>query len=160
MKKILLSFLGALILTGNSQAEVDLVRVDKSNRKMYLLEQGKVVREYYVALGGRPEGHKLYEGDERTPEGVYSLDFKYEESEFYRAMHISYPNAFDLERSRQNGLEPGGNIFIHGQKGEHNPGSALKQASDWTDGCIALTNPEMDEFMALVQIGTPIEIEW
>ncbi|TLU65670.1 hypothetical protein FE810_06990 [Thalassotalea litorea] len=140
--------------------KVDLVKVDKSKNLMYLIKQGEVVRQYHIALGENPKGHKQRQGDERTPEGRYILDYKKEDSSFYRAMHISYPNEVDLANAKQNGVSAGGLIMIHGQKNGREKLAPITQQYNWTDGCIALTNEEMDEFMALVNVGTPIEIEW
>ncbi|WP_245568361.1 L,D-transpeptidase family protein [Ferrimonas futtsuensis] len=141
-------------------AQVDLVRVDKSQRQMELLEQGAVVRSYSVAFGANPQGHKQQEGDEKTPEGRYILDYTKEDSSFYRAMHIDYPNAQDRAAAAEHGVSPGGLIMVHGQRNGLGWLAPLTQWFNWTDGCIALTNDEMDEFMALVPVGTPIEIRW
>ena len=141
-------------------AEVDLVKVDKSENRMYLIANGKVVKNYHVAFGDFPKGHKQQEGDEKTPEGTYTLDYKKEDSAFYRAMHISYPNQKDIEEAKQKGVSPGGLIMVHGQSNRSGWLSSRAQQTNWTDGCIALTNPEMDEFMALVKVGTEITIEW
>ncbi|MGL5429514.1 MAG: L,D-transpeptidase family protein [Vibrio sp.] len=149
-----------LMLPTSGLADVDLVKVDKSKRRIYLLEQGKVIREYRIALGQSPKGHKQQEGDQRTPEGEYSLDFILEDSSFYRSMHISYPNAQDLHFAQLRGINPGGDIKIHGIKNGDNRDPAFIQSFDWTNGCIALTNQEMDEFLNLVKPGTPITIEW
>ncbi|WP_286717612.1 L,D-transpeptidase family protein [Thalassolituus sp. UBA2009] len=149
---------GADLLTTGLQA-VDLVKVDKSERKMYLLSGGKIVKEYRVALGANPQGHKQQEGDERTPEGDYTLDYKKEDSAYYRAMHISYPNAADVAEAENNGIAPGGFIMVHGQRNGLGWLAPLVQYFNWTNGCIALTDAEMDEFMNLVSIGTTIRIE-
>jgi murein L,D-transpeptidase YafK len=141
-------------------ANVDLIMVDKSTRTMYLMESGAVIRKYKVALGGQPRGHKSQEGDERTPEGIYTLDFKKEDSAFHRSMHINYPNAKDVENAQGKGVKPGGAIMIHGQKNGLEKLAFISKHVDWTDGCIALTNAEMDEFMTLVDVGTKIRIEW
>lgn len=127
---------------------------------MYLIDEGTVVKEYRVALGANPKGHKQQEGDKRTPEGSYILDYKKEDSSYYRAMHVSYPNAIDIANARRKGVSPGGFIMVHGQKNGLGALAFLAQEIDWTNGCIALTNPEMDEFMALVRTGTKIQIEW
>lgn len=141
-------------------AEIDIVRVDKSKRRMYLIDNDKVIKEYRIALGKQPKGHKLYEGDQRTPEGLYRLDFIIEESAFYRSIHINYPNIYDVAKAYKLGVSPGGNIKIHGLKnGDKRPPDYI-QSFDWTDGCIAITNNEMDEFLRLVKVGTPIHIEW
>ena len=149
-----------LLLSGFVIADVNLVKVDKSIQKMYLFDGKKLVKEYDVALGANPKGHKQQEGDEKTPEGTYVLDYKKENSSFYRAMHISYPNVKDKLKAKQRGVSAGGFIMVHGQKNGFGMLSLVTQKTNWTDGCIALTNAEMDEFMALVKVGTKIQIEW
>lgn len=142
------------------QLKVSLVKVDKSKRRMYLMDGTTVLKEYRIALGKEPKGHKLHEGDNRTPEGHYRLDYVTEESSFYRSVHISYPHLQDIIRAGEFRLSPGGDIKIHGLKnGESKPPQFI-QSFDWTNGCIALTNQEMDEFIELVEMGTPIHIEW
>ncbi len=148
------------IISFSSFANVDLIKVDKSENKMYLLEAGKVIKEYHVAFGANPKGHKEQEGDEKTPEGTYTLDYKKEDSSFYRAMHISYPNQADLENAKNKGFSAGGFIMVHGQRNYLGWLSAITQRFNWTNGCIALTNSEMDEFISLVKVGTEIKIEW
>lgn len=157
MRYILLIF---IFFTHAALAVVDLVRVDKSENKMYLLEGEEILKEYHVAFGANPKGHKQQEGDEKTPEGVYTLDYKKEGSSFYRAMHISYPNAQDKANAKKLGVSPGGFIMVHGQKNNLGWLSSITQRMNWTNGCIALTNKEMDEFMSLVKVGTKIEISW
>ncbi|WP_444905397.1 murein L,D-transpeptidase family protein [Microbulbifer sp. SSSA008] len=147
-------------LTTIAQAEVTLVEVIKSENKMLLLDGDKVKKSYHVAFGGQPQGHKQQEGDEKTPEGHYTLDYKKEDSSYYRAMHISYPNAEDRAQAEARGVSPGGFIMVHGQRNRLGWLAPITQRFNWTDGCIALTNDEMDEFMALVKIGTPIAIRW
>lgn len=143
-----------------SFAQVDLVRVDKSKRVMALIDDGHVVTQFNISLGASPEGHKQEEGDERTPEGKYFLNYIKEDSAYYRAMHISYPNKNDQSRAGQLGEDPGGFIMVHGQKNGFGWLSWVTQNFDWTDGCIAITNSEMDDFIQKVQVGTPIEIHW
>lgn len=142
-----------------TMADVSLVKVEKSKRLMYLLDDTAVVKIYPIALGGNPVGHKTQEGDERTPEGNYTLDYIKEDSSFYRAMHISYPNQQDIAQAEDRGVSPGGFIMIHGQKNGLGWLSGLAQKIDWTNGCIAITNQHMDEFLTLVKVGTPILIE-
>lgn len=137
---------------------VDGVLVDKSDRKLYLLSNGAVVAEYPVAFGANPDGHKRQEGDERTPEGNYRLDYKKEDSAFYKAIHISYPNQADRDAAAARGVDPGGLIMIHGQRNGLGWLSFFTQRFNWTDGCIAVTNSEMDEIWDLVSIDTSIEI--
>ncbi len=148
------------VLANITFAEVDLVKVEKSISKMYLLDGDSIVKEYHVAFGANPKGHKQQEGDEKTPEGTYLLDYKKENSSFYRAMHVSYPNAQDKESAKRLGVSPGGFIMVHGQRNRLGWLSLFTQLFNWTNGCIALTNNEMDEFMDLVKVGTPIKINW
>lgn len=157
MKYIALLF---LFFINSALGKVDLVKVDKSVSRMYLLEGGKVIKEYHVVFGANPKGHKQQEGDERTPEGRYILDYKKENSSFYRAMHVSYPNKADVENAKKLGVSPGGFIMVHGQRNWLGWLASIMQNFNWTNGCIALTNSEMDEFMDLVAVGTPIEIAW
>ena len=136
----------------------DSVLVDKSDEKLYLLKDGAVIAEYSVAFGANPKGHKQQEGDERTPEGHYMLDFKKSDSAFYKAIHISYPNSADRQTAAERGVDPGGAIMIHGQRNWLGWLSVVTQRFNWTDGCIAVTNSEMDEIWSMVAIPTPIEI--
>ncbi|NVJ54909.1 MAG: L,D-transpeptidase family protein [Vibrionaceae bacterium] len=159
MKSKLLLLLAAIVCTP-SFATVDLIKVDKSKRRMYLVKENEIIREFRVALGKQPKGHKAQEGDQRTPEGLYYLDFILEDSQYYRSVHITYPNDQDIENARRHNLNPGGNIKIHGLKNGETKSASYIQSFDWTDGCIALSNQEMDEFLQLVDVGTPIEIYW
>jgi murein L,D-transpeptidase YafK len=103
-------------------------------------------------------GHKQQEGDERTPEGKYLLDYKKDDSAFYKAIHISYPNQNDIENAKKRGVSPGGLIMIHGQRNGLGWLSFASQFFNWTNGCIAVTNSEMEEIWLAVDAGTPIEI--
>jgi len=141
-----------------AQPSVDFVRVVKSERKLMLLSGGQVVREFRIALGGNPAGHKQQEGDQRTPEGSYILDYKKSDSAFYKAIHISYPNEHDIAAAKQRGVRPGGQIMIHGQKKRAGRFAFLAEFVDWTKGCIALKNEEMDVLWNLIAEGTKIEI--
>lgn len=138
--------------------KADLVFVDKSEAKMYLMLEEKKIKEYVVAFGAKPFGHKEQEGDERTPEGRYILDYKKSDSSFYKAIHISYPNEEDKSNAKEKGVSPGGQIMIHGQRNGLGWLSWITQWFNWTDGCIAVTNSQMDEIWDLVDVGTPIEI--
>ncbi|WP_321530400.1 L,D-transpeptidase family protein [uncultured Desulfuromonas sp.] len=142
-----------------SEKAIDYVLVKKVERTMQLLSGGKVIKEYDIALGANPVGHKQQEGDERTPEGKYTLDYKKENSSFFRAIHISYPNEKDKERAKAANVDPGGLIMIHGQKNGFGWLAWVSQWFNWTNGCIAVTNSEMAEIWALVKVGTPIEIQ-
>jgi len=136
----------------------DRVVVLKKERTLQLLSQGKVIKAYKIALGGDPVGPKTRLGDHKTPEGVYVLDSRNAHSQFYKSIHISYPNAHDRETARRQGVSPGGDVFLHGlPKGYGYVGSAHR-LRDWTDGCIAVTNEEIDEIWRVVPNGSPIEI--
>ncbi|MGL6260852.1 L,D-transpeptidase family protein [Vibrio sp. WXL210] len=139
---------------------VEWVHVKKSERRMYLMHGDKVIKQYRIALGKSPRGHKVHKGDQKTPEGHYTLSFVMEDSAFHRSMHIDYPNYQDIEHAERLGLDPGGNIKIHGLSNTDERDPQFIQSFDWTDGCIALLNHEMDEFIKLVEYGTPIFIEW
>lgn len=139
--------------------KADMVLVIKSDSKLYLKRNGKVFKEYRVAFGANPEGHKKQEGDERTPEGRYFLDYKKSDSSFYKSIHISYPNETDKKRAKEAGVNPGGFIMIHGQKNGFGWLSWITQRFNWTDGCIAVSNSAMDEIWNSVHVGTPIEIK-
>ncbi|AZO16182.1 MULTISPECIES: L,D-transpeptidase family protein [unclassified Mesorhizobium] len=141
-----------------SQQKVDLVRVEKSNRQLQLIGGDKILRSYRIALGGDPVGQKHREGDERTPEGRYMLDWRNPNSVAHKSIHISYPNADDMAAAKALGVEPGGAIMIHGQPNGFGWLGRLLQMVDWTDGCIAVTNADMDEIWTMVADGTPIEI--
>lgn len=147
-----------LVPLGTPALAVDLVLVRKSLATLYLIEQGEVRKSYPVALGRNPVGHKEHEGDKRTPEGRYVLDYKKSDSAFYKAIHISYPNRWDRLRAAARGVNPGGLIMIHGQKNGYEWRTEITQQSNWTDGCIAVTNEQMDEIWDAVTVGTPIEI--
>lgn len=139
-------------------AKADQVVVLKGERRLLLMRAGEVLRSYRVALGFNPLGQKQYQGDGRTPEGRYVLDWRNPESEFYRSIHVSYPSAADLARARARGVPPGGNIMIHGLPNGLGEIGSDHVKWDWTEGCIAVTNAEMDEIWAFVDDGTPIEI--
>ena len=146
-----------LMLVGNASAQtVDRIVIDKRARTLVLMDGEKTVKTYrYIKLGDRPLGHKQFEGDEKTPEGDYRIDGRNAGSRFHRSLRISYPNAADREVARRAGRSPGGDIFIHGQPN----GAVLERIPyDWTDGCIALTNAEIDEVWKLVKNGTRVSI--
>jgi murein L,D-transpeptidase YafK len=136
----------------------DFLRVHKSQRILEAWRDGIKVRTYRISLGGNPLGHKQQEGDGRTPEGEYILDFRKHDSVAYKAMHISYPNAEDRARARAAGVKPGGAIMIHGQWNGFGWLGFLMQGFDWTNGCIGLANDDMDELWHTVAWGTRIEI--
>ncbi len=137
---------------------VDLVVIYKGDRLLQLKSRGHVVRSYDIALGAQPKGHKLSEGDNRTPEGVYTLDWRNASSQFYRSIHISYPREDEQAFARRKGLSPGGLIMIHGLPNGRKADEMNHPLSDWTNGCIAVTNDEMDKIWSLVEDGTTIII--
>jgi murein L,D-transpeptidase YafK len=134
----------------------DFLLVDKSDRTLVAYARGAAIRTYGgIRFGDAPFGHKRFEGDERTPEGLYTIDWRNPASSYHLSLRISYPNETDRAFARQYGRSPGGDIFIHGQPNGYG-GPAL--AYDWTDGCIALSNAEIEELWQIVPDGTPIEI--
>lgn len=158
MKAFIFVFALIMPVTGFCLEKADFVLVVKSESRLYLLKDGEVLDEFHAVFGTSPKGHKVREGDEKTPEGLYILEHKKEDSAFYKAIRISYPNEQDIKRARQIGLSPGGNIMIHGQRNGFDWLSWLTQKSNWTDGCIALFNRDMDIVWQKVDEGTPIEI--
>ena len=134
----------------------DYLIVDKSERLLVAYEDGKPIRAYRgLQFGDAPMGHKRFQGDERTPEGVYRIDWRNPQSRYHLSLRISYPNRADREFASQYGRSPGGDIFIHGQPNGLREG---RMRGDWTDGCIALSNEEIEELWRIVPDGTPIEI--
>lgn len=141
------------------RAAVDRVVVEKGRRMMFLMRAGEVVRTYRIALGRDPLGPKRRKGDGRTPEGRYMVDWRNPQSRFHRSLHISYPNAADRARASRAGGDPGGDIMIHGlPNGRASAVGADHVKWDWTEGCIAVTNREIDEIWRLVDDHTPIDI--
>jgi murein L,D-transpeptidase YafK len=132
--------------------EVTQIHVAKDRRRMYLLNGTDVLASYDVGLGFAPEGHKAQSGDGRTPEGLYFIDRRNPNSAYHLSIGISYPNAVDRAAAAAAGVEPGGDIFIHGTAGNGGRGR------DWTAGCIAVTDAEMEQIYAMVRDGTPIYI--
>lgn len=136
----------------------DSVVVRKSERKLYLMRQGEILRTYKIALGLRPEGHKQFEGDYRTPEGKYRLTRRNPNSEYFLSIQISYPNEQDIARAKKLGARPGGAIMIHGQPNLPRKPRDYYDNVDWTEGCIALSNSDMVELWLMTPPDTPIEI--
>jgi len=134
------------------------ILVEKQARRMTLLRNGAALKRYDISLGGDPVGHKQQEGDSRTPEGRYVIDFKNDRSRFHLSMRVSYPNAGDRESARKRGVPPGSDIMIHGLPNGLGWLGRWQLARDWTDGCIAVTNPQVEEIWAMIEVGTPIEI--
>jgi murein L,D-transpeptidase YafK len=136
----------------------DRVVVHKGERRLFLARAGKVFRVYRIALGRAPEGPKRREGDGRTPEGRYLIDGRNPRSRYHLALRISYPSPVDIARAASEGVDPGGDIMIHGL-GPVSPRAAAEHPlRDWTEGCVAVTNREIEEIWAAVPDGTPIDI--
>ncbi len=138
--------------------QADRIVIEKSKRTLTLMSGNTVLKTYKVALGGQPVGAKQRQGDHKTPEGLYVVDQKNPASIFRRALHLSYPNAQDRENARKLGVSPGGDVEIHGLGAKYGWVGAAHRLTDWTDGCIAVTNEEIDEIWPLVQLGAPVEI--
>ena len=145
-------------VNGVSEQKADAVLVIKSEGRLYLVNNGKRFASFRATFGADPVGHKQAQGDEKTPEGHYMLDYKNANSKFYKSIHISYPNAQDRENARRLGVSPGGDIMIHGQTNGWGWAAPFAQFFPWTDGCVALSNKDMDRVWAAVNPGTPIEI--
>lgn len=140
---------------------VDRILVSKYKRELYLMHDGVVLKTYRVAFGGDPlGGPKHFEGDQKTPEGLYSIDYKNPKSAYFLSLHTSYPNAQDVAYAKAHGKSPGGDIMVHGFPVDplKHAGAAMTHPDDWTDGCMAVTDNEIKEIFALVQQDTAIEI--
>ena len=147
--------------SGESLADgaiADRVVVWKSKRQLELYAHGKVLKSYAVALGRNPVGPKLREGDKRTPQGLYAIESHNPRSSFHRALKVSYPSAADRLAAAKHGVAPGGDIMIHGIRNGLGFMGRLHRRLDWTAGCIAVTNPEIEEIYRAVPDGTPIGI--
>jgi murein L,D-transpeptidase YafK len=138
--------------------DADRLVVHKSKRRLELLKAGTVVAEYPIRLGLNPAGHKLHEGDFRTPEGHYYLSRRNPRSEFFLSIGVSYPNDADRRRARGNGKAPGGSIMIHGHPNVPRKPADYYARNDWTDGCIAVSNSDMVDIWLRTKVGLPIEI--
>ena len=130
----------------------DRIEIDKSERRMRLLREGRVIASYRIALGDAPSGHKRQRGDERTPEGEYRISERNRNSAFHLSLRVSYPNDGDRRWAREYGVDPGGDIMIHG-------GSSSWWREDWTDGCAAVSDAEIEDIWSRVPVGTPIRID-
>jgi murein L,D-transpeptidase YafK len=155
----------ALFFPGSSQvqasdtpAHADSILILKKDHVLELLSGGKLIRTYEVALGSGGLARKCRQGDGRTPEGHYVIDSRNEHSAYHKALHVSYPNAEDRKRAARLGVAPGGDIMIHGLPNGRGWVGAAHRTIDWTLGCVALTDPEIDEIWKLVPVGTPVDI--
>jgi murein L,D-transpeptidase YafK len=138
--------------------KADRILVFKSQRKLELLRKGEVIRSYHIALGRNPVGPKLVRGDGKTPEGTYFIDRRNPASDYHLSMHISYPETTDIERAAALNVDPGSNILIHGEPNILNHEGKANLLKDWTAGCIALNNTDMDEVWRLTDDGVTVEI--
>lgn len=137
---------------------IDKILIEKGARRLMLLSKGEVLKSYRIALGGDPVGPKERQGDSKTPEGTYVIDARNRDSRYHCALHISYPNERDRKRARELGVSPGGNIMIHGVKNGYEWVGESQADADWTQGCIAVTDREIDEIATLAPNGTVVEI--
>lgn len=135
----------------------DKVVVIKNEKLLLLLRNGEVLKSYKVSIGRKP-GRRVRSGDNRTPEGIYVIDRRNPKSSYYKSLHISYPNASDVRIARQLGVSPGGEVAIHGLPSGFEDLGVSHTELNWTKGCIAVSNEEMDEIWELVADGTPIRI--
>ena len=160
---VLLAATGLKVLQVGSplpaSARADQIIVNKQARELWLMAKGKPLKRYRIALGGNPRGHKTQQGDQRTPEGVYRIAGRNPRSAYHRALRVSYPNARDRRRAKQQGVSPGGDIMIHGLPNGLGWIGPLHRWVDWTAGCIAVTDPEIEEIWRAVPDGTSIEIK-
>jgi len=136
----------------------DKVLIEKSKRRLTLLNKNTQLKTYEISLGKEPIGKKTEEGDGRTPEGAYSIDRRKLKSSYHRALHLSYPNQEDSAQAKARGVSPGGDIMIHGLPNGIGFIGKLQTKRDWTLGCIAVTNPEIEEIWRVVPDGTTVEI--
>lgn len=151
-----LLFGAAPAMAQTALVKADHVIIDKSKRTLTLIAKGRVLLRYdRIKLGDAPMGHKQFEGDEKTPEGEYRIDGRNPGSRFYRSLRISYPNAQDRAFAARHNRRPGGDIFIHGQPNGY---TEERISTDWTDGCIALSNAEMAELWTRVPVGARVTI--
>ncbi len=148
----------APVAPGGTFQMADRVVVKKSERRLYLMRANQIVAEYPIRLGLNPTGHKMREGDFRTPEGSYELVRRNPQSEFFLSLEVSYPNEADKARAKQLGVKPGGLIMIHGQPNVRRKSPEYYANFDWTNGCIAVSNSDMVDIWLRTGVGTPIEI--
>ncbi|MBZ5535067.1 MAG: L,D-transpeptidase family protein [Acidobacteriia bacterium] len=143
----------------SSEKPADRILVEKSARRLSLLRGGTVIKTYKVALGGQPVGPKVCQGDKRTPEGKYVIDGRNKNSHYHWSLHVSYPNSEDRANAKKRGCNPGGDIYIHGLPNGYNWAGIVHTAYDWTLGCIAVRDQEIEEIWGLVPNGTAVEIK-
>jgi len=137
----------------------DSIQVEKSSRQLKIFKSGRLIRSYPIALGRSPIGAKTREGDNKTPEGSYIIDWRNPSSGYHLSLHVSYPSPADMTRARQAGIQPGGAIMIHGLRNGLGWLGRAHRPFNWTRGCIAVTNPEIEELWRVIPNGTPILIK-
>ena len=158
MKYFFIVFLFLFSFSLYAQNTIDMIIINKSQRILYAIKDDRVVKKYDIAIGKNPVGHKLKEGDKKTPEGYYFIDGKNAKSKFFLSLHTSYPNFHDKRVAEKNNVNPGGHIAIHGLPSISVLSQYLYNSSDWTDGCIALNNKDMEELWNMSEEGTQILI--
>lgn len=165
-RRLAIGLIALLLALGRSVAEeslpasatADRILIEKGERRLTLFDAGKVLKTYKVALGRNPEGPKDREGDGRTPEGLYTISGRNASSGYHRSLRISYPGPIDVGRARVAGVSPGGDIMIHGIKNGLGWIGSVHTNMDWTEGCIAVTDEEIEEIWRAVKDGTLVEI--
>ncbi len=135
---------------------IDRILIEKSARRLTVFRDGKPLRSYPIALGFASKGDKARQGDGKTPEGLFTINRRNPQSRYHLSLGIDYPRPEDIARARESGVDPGGDIFIHGQP--NGLGNLVTIANDWTAGCIALSNRQIEELWRITPIGTPVEI--
>lgn len=158
---LVLALVGTLVAAGNALAAapvIDKLLIHKYERELQVISEGEVIRTFRVALGKQPVGHKQEVGDQRTPEGIYTIDWRHHSPDYNLSMHLDYPNLKDQTAAYKRGVDPGGMIMIHGTPIDEEYPEWYFEGLDWTNGCIALTNPDMRELWELVPDGTLVEI--
>lgn len=159
MSRLLIWLLGLMLaMPAAAGPLVDKLLVHKYDRRLEVISDDQVIRSYRVSLGKQPIGHKQRAGDQRTPEGLYTIDWRQESERFNLSLHLDYPNLKDRTRAWERGDDPGGMIMIHGTPIDEEYPEWFFVGLDWTDGCIALQNADMRELWKLVPDGTPVEI--
>jgi len=151
--------IGSGAAAARTDQQADQIIVIKSKRVLMLMQNGEILKSYRVALGKQPVGAKSRAGDFKTPEGHYSIDSRNPNSSYHLSLRISYPNSRDLQQAESFGVSPGGSIMIHGQKPQYAHLGKLHRMEDWTEGCIAVTDREIEEIWRLVPDGVPIDIK-
>lgn len=160
-RMVLMVVIASLSLIASDGGFADRVIIKKSTRMLYLSQGGEIYKKYHITLGQVPEGAKEFEGDMKTPEGAYLLDWRQDSPQYYKSIHISYPNSKDRANAQKSGLSAGGMIMIHGTPTNWSLsplGDWMPMLLDWTDGCIAMSNDDLEEVWEETTNGTPIII--